>query len=232
VQIWKTFVIAFSTLLPMIGPVGSALEIFTLVGVAPSKTYFNLARKITINNIIFLTVVELVGSAVLTFFGISIPIMEIAGGAVITAIGWTILNQSDGATGDNPGKVSGMDPKQGYMAAFSDKMFYPFTFPIVSGPGAVVAMLTLSARASGHDWSANLLGHLGIFLAVVAVSVMFFFCFAYSPRLAQRVAPSSVHMFMRLISFITLAIGIQFVWNGVNALLITVGHSLGLEGPM
>src|SRR5580692_1254629 len=94
-QIWKACFIAFSTLLPMIAPMGSSLEIFTLVGLAPDSTYRILARRIAINNIILLSIVEVLGSAILTFFGISIPIIEIAGGAVVAAIGWRILHQSD-----------------------------------------------------------------------------------------------------------------------------------------
>jgi multiple antibiotic resistance protein len=231
-QIWKTFFIAFSTLLPMIAPMGGALEIFTLVGPAPDSTYRILARRVAINNIILLSIVEVLGSAILTFFGISIPIIEIAGGAVIAAIGWKILNQSDEVSSTAAQNAAAREIEERNMITLSQKMFYPFTFPILSGPGAIVAMLTLSARASSPSLSANLFGHIGIFVAVVIVSAMFYFCCAYAPKLVQHVDPSTVQVSLRLISFITLAIGIQIVSNGVNALLISVGHSLGFVGGM
>ena len=231
-QIWKTVFIAFSTLLPMIAPMGATLEIFTMVGLAPDSTYRILARRIAINNIILLSIVEVLGSAILTFFGISIPIIEIAGGAVIAAIGWKILNQSAEVPSTSTTNVAARGSKEKNMITLSQKVFYPFTFPILSGPGAIVAMLTLSARASSPSWSANLFGHIGIFVAVVIVSAMFYFCCAYAPKLVQHVDPSTVQVFLRHISSITLAIGIQFVSNGVNALLISVGHSLGFIGRM
>jgi multiple antibiotic resistance protein len=184
----------FSTLLPMIAPMGASLEIFSLVGQAPDPTYRILARRVAINNIILLSIIEVLGSAILTFFGISIPIIEIAGGAVITAIGWQILHQSCGASNKGAENVVAREPKQESMPTLSPKTFYPFTFPIVSGPGAIVAMLTLSARASSPSLSANLFGHIGIFLALVVVSAMFFFCCAYVPKLAQHVGPSTVQM--------------------------------------
>jgi multiple antibiotic resistance protein len=229
-QFWKTFFIAFSTLLPVTAPMGASLEIFSLVGLAPDSTYRILARRVAINNIILLSIIEVLGSAILTFFGISIPIIEIAGGAVITTIGWQILHQSSGEPNKGAENVVSREPKQESMLTLSQKAFYPFTFPIVSGPGPIVAMLTLSARASSPSLSANLFGHIGIFLALVVVSAMFFFCCAYAPKLAQHVGPSTVQMSLRLISFITLAIGIQFVWTGINALLLSVGHSLGFKG--
>ena len=229
-QIWKVFFIAFSTLLPMIAPTGASLEILTLVGLAPDSTYRILARRIAITNIILLSIVEVLGSAIMTFFGISIPIIEIAGGAVIAAIGWTILHQSDEVPSTGAKKAAARASEERNTIALSQKMFYPFTFPILSGPGAIVAMLTLSARASSPSLSANLFGNIGIFVAVVFVSAMFYCCCAYAPKLIQHVNPSTVQVSLRLISFITLAIGIQFVSNGVNALLIGVGHSLGFMG--
>jgi multiple antibiotic resistance protein len=231
-QIWKTVFIAFSTLLSMIAPMGATLEIFTMVGLAPDSTYRILARRIAINNIILLSIVEVLGSAILTFFGISIPIIEIAGGAVIAAIGWKILNQNDEVPRTGPKNGAAQESEERSMITLSQKMFYPFTFPILSGPGAIVAILTLSARASSPSLSASLFGHIGIFVAVVIVSAMFYFSCAYAPKLVQHVNPSTVQVSLRLISFITLAIGIQFVSNGVSALLISVGHSLGFIGRM
>ena len=46
-----------------------------------------LARKIAINNIIFLAIIELLGAAILNFFGISLPIVQLSGGIVIAAMG-------------------------------------------------------------------------------------------------------------------------------------------------
>jgi multiple antibiotic resistance protein len=159
-QIWKAFFIAFSTLLPMIAPMGASLQIFTLVGLVPDPTYRILARRIAINNIILLSIVEVLGSAILTFFGISIPIIEIAGGGVIAAIGWKILHQSDEVPSTGAKNAVARGSEERNMITLSQQMFYPFTFPILSGPGAIVAMLTLSARASRPSLSANLIGPL------------------------------------------------------------------------
>jgi multiple antibiotic resistance protein len=75
------------------------------VGLATKSTYRILARRVAINNIILLSIIEVLDSPILTFFGVSIPIIEIACGAVIAAIGWQILHQSDGASNKgHPGR--------------------------------------------------------------------------------------------------------------------------------
>ena len=96
--LWKYFALGFSALLPLINPLGSALIFLGLVGHAPIATFRALARKIAVNTIIFLAVVELVGSSLLGFFGISLPIVQLAGGIVIAMIGWSLLNQKDSST--------------------------------------------------------------------------------------------------------------------------------------
>jgi len=68
--LWKFFGLGFSALLPVVNPLGSALVFLGLVGNAPIETYRALARRIAINTVFFFAVIELIGSSVLTFFGI------------------------------------------------------------------------------------------------------------------------------------------------------------------
>ena len=96
---WTAFLLAFSALLPMINPLGSALVFLGLVGKAPPALYRTLARRITVNNILFLGAFELAGSAILKFFGISLPIVEVAGGIVIAGMAWGVLNEDDSDAG-------------------------------------------------------------------------------------------------------------------------------------
>ena len=108
--LWNSFLIAFSVLLPLINPLGSALVFLGLVGDAPPRVFRSLARRIAINNIIFLAVIELVGAAILKFFGISLPIVQLSGGIVIAAMGWGVLNQrSADDTSKNKAEESGSD---------------------------------------------------------------------------------------------------------------------------
>ena len=93
--LWKYFALTFSALFPLVNPLGSALIFLGLVGSAPIDVYHSLARRIAINTILFLVVIDLVGSMILAFFGISLPIVQVSGGFVIAAIAWSLLNQKD-----------------------------------------------------------------------------------------------------------------------------------------
>jgi multiple antibiotic resistance protein len=220
--LWNSFLIAFSVLLPLINPLGSALVFLGLVGDESPKTYRSLARRIAINNIIFLAIIELLGSAILNFFGISLPIVQLSGGIVIAAMGWGVLNEKS-ASVNTKDKEDECGPNDASDARrLEEGIFYPFTFPITSGPGTLVGLLTLTARISNRVLAQNILAHIGVFLAVVVISVLCYFCYAYAPKITKTIPPSTAHGILRVIAFILLCIGIQIAWNGLSALLATI----------
>jgi multiple antibiotic resistance protein len=92
----KYLVVAFSALLPLINPPGSALEFVGLVGVGSAKSFKVLARKIAVNTTLFLAAVVLSGPYVLQFVGISVEILQCVGGAILVAMGWQLLNKPEG----------------------------------------------------------------------------------------------------------------------------------------
>lgn len=218
-DLFKFFGLAFSALLPLINPLGSALVFLGLVGNAPEAAFRSLARKIAINTTLFLAVVELVGTALLAFFGISLPVVQVAGGLVLATMGWSVLNQQEAAP--SPDKTEAAETAIGSL---EQQAFYPLTFPVTAGPGCIVITLTLSAHASVKGVLHNVMAHLGIFLAVVALSFTVFLCYAYAPKITARVSPQTAHGILRVIAFVLLCIGVQITWNGLEALLKTAFH--------
>ena len=220
--LWESFLIAFSVLLPLINPLGSALVFLGLVGDAPPEVYRHLARKIAFNNIVFLAVIELLGATILNFFGISLPIVQFSGGIVIAAMGWSVLNERD-ARANSRNKAEETDTDDDSRARdLEEKAFYPFTFPITSGPGTLVGVLTVTAHISEKMVSRSVLAHLGEFLAFIALSVLVYFCYAYAPKITKAIPPNTAHGILRVVAFILLCIGVQIAWNGLAQLLATL----------
>ena len=218
--LWEFFALAFSALLPLINPLGSAFVFLGLVGIVPSPVYKSLARRITINTILFLAVIEIIGSTILSFFGVSLPIVQVSGGLVIAAIAWTLLNSDDSQS-----SARQLDSKVDVLSAeleggLREKTFYPFTFPVTAGPGTIVTMLTLSAHVPRGSITGSVLAHLGIFLASVVLCALVYLCYAYAPQIARAVPPSTAHGILRVIAFILLCIGVQIAWNGFVGLYL------------
>ena len=221
-ELWKSFLIAFSVLLPLINPLGTALVFLGLMGNAPPEAFRSLARRIAFNNVIFLAIIEVLGATILNFFGISLPIVQLAGGIVIAAMGWGVLNERNaGANSRNKEEETGARDEPD-LEHLEERAFYPFTFPITSGPGTLVALLTLTAHISDRNLTQNVLGHVGVFLSVVVLSVLCYFCYAYAPKITKAIRPSTAHGILRVIAFVLFCIGTQIAWNGLSTLLGTI----------
>jgi multiple antibiotic resistance protein len=119
------------------------------------------------------------------------------------------------------------------MSQLERQVFYPFTFPLTAGPGAVVVMVTLSAHASVAGVSSVigvlpvLAAHAGIVAAVLMLCVAVYLCYGNAPAITARIRPETTHGILRVIAFVLFAIGVQITWNGVAALMKTVSLSRG-----
>ena len=212
----KYFALAFSALLPVINPLGSALVFLGVVGDAPQSVFRDLARKIAISSTIFLIIVELVGTGLLEFFGISLPVVQVAGGLVLASMGWSLLNQQETDNNPNAAEVKSA------LGSIEQKIFYPLTFPLTVGPGCIVVMLTLSAHATVPHALPDVFAHIGIVLAVIALSWTVYLSYRYAPKITAYISPQTAHGILRIIAFVLLCIGVQITWNGVESLIKTV----------
>jgi multiple antibiotic resistance protein len=215
----KTFLLALTALLPLINPIGSALVFLGLVGDEPAIVYRQVARRIAIATFGFLIIIEFLGSLILKFFGVSLPIVQVTGGLVIAATAWSLLFEKDANAHSRNKHEEIAEGAPAEDEDLSAKIFYPFTFPITAGPGTLVVMITLSARASENSWSGTAAAHGGIVLAAVALSGSVYLCYGYAPRLIKAVSPSTVHGILRVMAFILMCIGVQIAWNGISLLV-------------
>jgi multiple antibiotic resistance protein len=220
-EFFKHFALGFSALLPLINPPGSAMEFLGIVGLQPNAVYKRLARKIAINTVLFFAIFGLAGSYLLQFFGISVNILQVGGGIVVAAMGWSLLNQPEAEKTKEDTAIQ-EEASETLSSSWESRAFYPLTFPVTAGPGGIAVMLTLSAHVRNHPLSFSLFAYSGLMLAVVALSVLVYFCYAYAPAIARKVAPGTVHGILRVIAFILFCIGVQIAWNGLHPLLLSI----------
>lgn len=207
--------LAFAALLPIVNPVGSALIFRGIVGTASPEVYRRLATRVAVGMVLFIGAIELLGSWLLNFFGITLPVLQVAGGLTLAAMGWSMLNARDTSVADTP-------PVDSDVGKLMDQVFYPLTFPLTAGPGVIVVVLTLSAHAFGHGWKDALMAHIAIFVAAILLALLVFVSYAYAPKLERLIPEHAVNGIQRLISFILLCIGVQIAWGGLATLLGTV----------
>jgi multiple antibiotic resistance protein len=177
----------------------------------PPDVRHNLALRITINSFILLVISILIGSHVLHFFGVSIPVVQVAGGLVVSATGWSLLAQRD---------PDMKERKAVDAAAATQQAFYPLTLPITVGPGSISVAITLGANTARSIYAWPVL--VAALIGPLIIALTIYICYRSADRLERILGEVGLGVFLRLSAFIVICIGVQITWNGIAALV----HSL------
>lgn len=206
----KLLLLIVSALFPIVNPLGgSPIFLARTVGYTPPERTA-LAKRVTMNCFFLLVGSYFIGTYILQFFGISLPVVQVGGGMIVIATGWAMLQ----GTGDERNELHKRTQPQDVFG----QAFYPLTLPLTVGPGSISVAITLGANAARH----HQLSILAMAAAVIAsglIALSVFLCYAFADRLARVLGATGMNVVMRLSSFLLVCIGVQIVWNGASALL-------------
>lgn len=213
----KSTLLILSALFPIVNPLGGSPIFLTMTRDYSASARRGLARRVAMNSFFLLICSCLIGTHILTFFGISLPVVQVGGGLIVISTGWVMLKRSDDDDDDRDGKVQKkVPPRDEFKNAF-----YPLTLPLTVGPGSISVAITLGANLPHHHgW--NLLGLLAILVGSIIIAVSIYLCYGFSDRLARALGATAMGVIMRLSSFLLVCIGVQILWNGAKALLATL----------
>jgi multiple antibiotic resistance protein len=170
-----------------------------------------LAWRIAVNVFIILVVSMFVGSYILDFFGLSLPVVQVGGGLLIMSFGWTFLHQRD----ENAAAPSATTWRPEELAT---RAFYPLTLPLTVGPGSMSVAITLGANT--HQTGINIVALiLSMVIGVALIALAIYLCYRFAEGIARVLGQTGTSVFLRLSAFIALCIGVQITWNGVSTLV-------------
>lgn len=209
----EDFLLLVAAILPIVNPWGGAPMFLAMTADVSSEVRATLAKKIAINAFVLLLASLFVGTYVLEFFGLSVPIVQVAGGVVVCASGWELLR-----AGSVTQAVGASAPA---ASEISSRAFYPLTLPLTVGPGTISIAITIGAhnpqsvRSRLLDGTADVLG-----AALIAATV--FVCYRYADRMLRVVGETGTSVLVRLSAFIMLCVGVQICWSGARILLASL----------
>lgn len=219
-----TFLLAFGALFSIVNPLSGAFIFFGATRELEPKTRAQVSRWVAIYAFCIVAASLYIGAYVLSFFGISIPVLRVAGGIIVAMSGWRMLNEPDATEqrrSETPNPRS-IDVTPSRLA------FYPLTMPLTTGPGTISVAISIGAsRPSGFH--APLLEFFIETLAATALLVALVYAFyRNAERLANLIGATGTTIVVRLSAFLLFCIGIQVLWNGAAELLGTL--PLGTAG--
>jgi multiple antibiotic resistance protein len=209
------------TLFPIVDPLGGSPFFLALTRDYSPEARKALSWRIAVNSFILLVATYFVGTYVLEFFGISLPVVQVGGGLIVIATGWTLLKQRDDENEEKQDVQKTVQPQDTIRRAF-----YPLTLPLTVGPASISAAITLGANAAHHH-SYHPLTILAALIGLALIAVSILLCYGFADRLARILGATGMTVITQLSSFLLVCIGVQIAWNGIKALLESLTLHIG-----
>jgi multiple antibiotic resistance protein len=213
----QTVLLLVTGLFPIINPPASALMVLSLLPHLTSHERDDLARRITFNSFVILLASLSIGAYVLSFFGVSIPVLRVAGGLVVGMAGWNLLQKSSDDQSDDHAQAMQANKHDESLAS---KAFYPLTLPLTVGPGSIAVAIALGTGTPKQGPSAGHFAGVGVALIILCASI--YICVRFAGALERLLGTVGTQVAIRLFAFVLFCIGVQLSWLGVSELIASV----------
>jgi multiple antibiotic resistance protein len=202
IHLWGIFLGTVIGLLPIINPLASVPTFLAITEGDSDRRRREQARKGCLYMVGILVSFLIGGTFIMNFFGISIPGLRIAGGILMTGIGMRML-----AAQKSDSKEEAEEREAARRKV--DISFSPLAMPMLSGPGSIAVTLGFTSLATA--W----LDYAAIILGIAVVAILTYLVLRLSSRIVQFIGPVGMNAMTKIMGFLIMCIGVQFVVNGV-----------------
>jgi multiple antibiotic resistance protein len=207
------FLLTVSALFPIVDPLAGTPFFLAMTERYPPEIRRSLAWRVAVNSLVLMVGSYFIGAHVLDFFGVSLPVVQVGGGLVVVAMGWNTLVQGENTQQESRQSVQCSDALH--------SAFYPLTLPLTVGPGTISVAVTLGANAT-RRYGFHVVIILAALIAMIAVAVTVLLCYGLADQLARILGKTAMIVILRLSSFLLVCIGVQIMWNGISALVLSL----------
>ncbi len=198
---WELILGTIIALLPLINPLASAPTFLAITEGDTREHRLQQLRRACLYMVAILVCFLVGGTFIMSFFGLSIPGLRIAGGLLVAGIGSGMLLA--------PQRSGQIDPAEIAARAKRDVSFSPLAMPMLSGPGSIA--VTIGFTSLAKQW----LDYVAIILGIIVVALLTYVTLHLSERVVRVIGANGMNALSKVMGFIILCIGVQFVVNGI-----------------
>lgn len=199
----ELFIYIFVALFSVINPLGAVPIFVGLTQDDSDKERQRISFWTAINVFLILFISFFIGQYVLAFFGISIDALRIAGGFIIVNSGFSLLNRKFSRGRGMHKEVENDAQKR------NDIALTPLAIPMLAGPGSISLLIAMYQDYQQFDQQVSAC------LAMGAVALVIFLVMRSAHYLARLLGASGIVAISRIIGFIVIAIGVQYITSSV-----------------
>jgi len=194
---------AFATAITIIDPIGMIpLTLSATAHASPERRNKIVDQAVLVAAGIMLFM-GLVGQALLSYLGITLPAFLIAGGILLFLIAIDMLFA-------RPTGAKGTEEEEREAARVQNPAVFPLAVPMIAGPGTIATVLLLLNLTKGDRFEVVI-----VFGAYAAALLITWLCMRGATLLQRYVGRTGIHVVTRLLGIILAALAVQFVLNGI-----------------
>ena len=195
-------ILSFWSLFAIVDPVGAIPTFLAMTARDKTAARIRMARLASIVTFFVLVSFSFGGKWILGAFGVSMPAFEIAGGVILLKVALDMLQARQTALKETPEEQAEGKDKD-------DVAITPLAVPMLAGPGAITAVVLLSAQAT------NVLRHAIVAGNIFLVSLITFIILRFAAIRSSILSAITLKIITRLMGLLLAAIAVQFILNGV-----------------
>lgn len=204
----EIFIFLFAALFSVLNPIGTVPIFVGLTQDYSKKERSRVALWTGINVFIILIISFFIGQYVLQFFGITISALRIAGGIIIASSGFGLLNGKFN-------KNKGINKKvQQDIENRNEIALTPLAMPMLAGPGSI--SLLIAYYQEHHETAGEIIWSCA---AILVVAILIYIILRSAHYLAKYLGASGIVAISRIVGFLTIAIGIQYIISSVLSII-------------
>jgi multiple antibiotic resistance protein len=207
------------TLLPLANPL-TTVALF--MGLSGDMTRAERRRQSLLTGVYVFVIIVVAyygGHAVMWAFGISMPGLRIGGGLIVCSIGFSMLFPK--APLDETIEV---DQKSAELKrrASKDIAFVPLAMPTTAGPGTIAMVVTIAASAGSATGVEPWMLVVVPITVSILIGVLVWLCLRSADLILRILGRSGIEAISRLMGFLLVCMGVQFVINGALEIVRTL----------
>ncbi|WP_198314594.1 MarC family NAAT transporter [Chitinibacter sp. GC72] len=211
-EMFATVLATISALLPIANPL---MTVAILPGMAAHLS--DAEREVQVKRACIymagiLVTFLLAGALIMDFFSISIPGLRIAGGLIVSYFGFDMLFAE-------PGEHDVAPDDKGSGKGKRDISFTPLAMPSLSGPGSIAVVISMSTGVHTQTALPVWLGYITVVCGILLVAYISWLTLRASGKLYRFLGEDGINAISRIMGFLLICIGVQFVINGIGNLL-------------
>lgn len=205
--------LALLVLLPLTNPLTSIALFLALSGEMSDQQRNHQALMASIYVFMIMVISFYCGQLVMNVFGISIPGLRIAGGMIVSFIGFRMLfPQVKPPVANNTSPLYSEEP--------INIAFVPIAIPSTAGPGTIAMIISAASTInSGQISFPSYVIHISSILVPMLISLILWIGLRSAGSIMRLVGRHGIDAISRIMGFLLVCMGVQFIINGVIELI-------------